>query len=443
MPKIKKTQLRSIKGMHDILPEEQIYWDLILKKGRGILEDYGFRKLDTPVVEFTALYNKSTGENSDIVEKEMYTFRTRGKDQISLRPEFSPGVARAYIEHGMHVRPHPVQLWSFGPLFRHDRPQYGRYRQLHQLNAELFGDESAASDAMMIFISYKIFESIGFKNIIIKINTIGDSSCRPQYIKALKDHYRYNKKSCVQCQKRLKTTPLRVLDCKNEQCMEIAKEAPQFLDHLDDDCKKHFKTVLEFLDEIDIPYLLDHTLVRGMDYYTRTVFEAFIEIDKKKDKENDEKEDDKDSIEKIALGGGGRYDKLVEFLSGPKTPATGWALGIERIILAMKKFGIEPPSSRVQPKVFIAQLGELAKRKSLKLFEDFRRSGLTTKASFGRDSIKAQLRVANRLNIPYTIIMGQKEALDGSVIIREMDTGVQETIPADKVIEMVKQKLKK
>lgn len=426
MAKPKKQDLQTPKGMHDILPADQPYWALVLKKAKTLLEDYGFERIDVPVVESTPLFVRSVGEGTDIVEKELYSFKTKGGESLALRPEFTAGIVRAYIEHGMHVLPQPVQLWTYGSVFRHDNPQAGRYRQFHQLDLEIFGDETSAADAQSIFVAYKILESLGLKNLVIRINSIGDNNCRPQYLKALKDYYRgRDKKLCVQCQRRLKTNILRLLDCKEESCKEIGKEAPQFVDYLDEECKRHFKGVLEFLDEIKLPYLLDHRLVRGLDYYTRTAFEITVE--------------EKD----LVLVGGGRYDRLVQLLGGPKAPATGWAMGIERVILTLREYNITPPESHVQPKIFIAQLGEIAKRKSLVLFEDFRKTGIVARATFGRDSVKSQLKIANRLGIKYTLLMGQKEALDGTVILREMDSGVQETVPLDRIVELVKTKLRK
>ncbi len=427
-----KLLIQSVKGMNDILPADQPYWQAILKKASAILADYGFEKIDTPIVEYTDLFLRSVGEVSDIVEKEMYNFKTKGGDELSLRPEGTAAVVRAYIEHGMSVMPHPVQLWYFGPFFRHDNPQAGRYRHFHQLGVESFGDENAATDAQLIFIAYKFLESLGLKNMVVKINSIGDSSCRPQYLKALKDYYRNRgKKVCNKCKKRLKGNILRLLDCQEQNCKDLSKDVPQMVDFLDDDCKAHFKNTLEFLDETKIPYLLESRLVRGLDYYTRTVFEIWLE-----EKEGDNKP-------QWALCGGGRYDKLVNFLGGPKTPASGWSMGIERIILTLKSSDVPAPEHHLQAKIFIAQLGELAKRKGLLLFEEFRKHGVSARASFGRDSIKSQLRIANRLGINYTLIIGQKEALDGTVILREMDSGVQETIPQEKILDVVKQRLKK
>ncbi len=428
----KKIDIQSPKGMNDILPADQLYWQFILKKAGGILNDYGFDKIDTPIIEQTALFIRSVGESTDIVEKEMYNFKTKGGDEFSLRPEGTAGVARAYIERGMSVMPHPVQLWYFGPFFRHDNPQAGRFRQFYQIGAESIGDENAATDAQLIFIAYKLLESLGLKNLIVKVNSIGDSSCRPQYIKALKDYYRTRgKKVCNKCKRRLKTNILRLLDCEEQLCRDIGKDVPQIVDYLDEACKTHFRGVLEFLDEIKIPYLLDHRLVRGLDYYTRTVFEIWPE----------EKVEGEKGL-RFALCSGGRYDKLINLLGGHKTPAAGWALGVERVILILKEAGVSIPEPHVHPRIFIAQLGDMAKRKSLTLFEEFRKHGITAKASFGRDSIKSQLGIANRLGDNYTLIMGQKEALDGTIILREMDSGVQETVPLHKIIDMVKQRLK-
>jgi histidyl-tRNA synthetase len=431
MPKIKKQEIQAPRGMNDILPSEQPYWQFILKKASTILTDYGFEKIDTPIVEKTALFIRSVGEETDIVEKEMYTFKTKGGDELSLRPEGTAGIARAYIEQGMSVMPHPVQLWYFGPFFRHDNPQLGRLRQFYQIGAESLGDENPATDAQLIFIAYKLLESIGIKNPVVRINSIGDQNCRPQYIKALRDYYRPRaKKLCPICKKRLKSNILRVLDCKEQSCKEIGKDAPQIVDYLDEECKSHFKSVLEFLDEVKIPYLLDPHLVRGLDYYTRTVFEIWPE---EKEGEN--------SLQ-FALCSGGRYDRLINLLGGPKTPASGWAMGVERVILMLKELKVSIPEPHPQPKVFIAQLGELAKRKSLLLFEELRKHNIVARASFGRDSIKSQLRIANRLGVKFTLIMGQKEALDGTIILREMNSGIQEVIPLDKIVETIKERLK-
>ncbi len=424
----KKQTLQAPKGMNDILPADRPYWDFIFSKAQGILNWYGFERIDTPIVENTGLFIDSVGRGTDIVDKEMYAFKTKGGDELALRPEGTAPVARAYIEHGMQVMPHPVQLWYFGPMFRHDNPQFGRYRQFHQLGIESFGDESPAADATSIYIGYKFLEELGLKNMVVHINSIGDSACRPQYIKALKDYYRTRiKKICAKCRDRVKTNILRVIDCSEAQCKEVSKDIPQFLDYLDEECKKHFKLVIESLDDLGINYVLDSRLVRGLDYYSRTVFEIWPE--------------EKDSGLQLGILSGGRYDGLVQSLGGPKTPATGWGMGVERLILLLKEQEVALPESN-KPLVFIAQLGELAKRKGLLLLERCRQAGIPARASFGRDSIKAQLRIANRHNINYTLIIGQKEAFDGTVMVKEMDSGVQETVPVEKVVALMKRRLK-
>jgi histidyl-tRNA synthetase len=432
----KSKQIQAPKGMKDILPEDQKYFNYIQKKSEQLLGYYGFEKIDTPIVESADLFLRTAGETSDMVSKEMYTFKTKGGDMLALRPEGTAGVARAYIENGMNVRPQPVKLYYSGPVFRHDQPQYGRYRQFFQLGIETIGSDSEAVDAELIFLGHKLLNILGLDNYNVHINSLGDSNCRPAYLKALKDYYKLRqRKLCVNCKNRFKTNILRLLDCKEAECIEVAKDAPQMIDFLDEMCKNHFKHVLEFLDESKVPYILNSRLVRGLDYYTRTVFEFLPD------------EDESSSLEQksplLSVISGGRYDKLIETIGGPKTPAAGWAMGLERIILALQKNNINIPDISLKPKVFLIQLGELAKKKSINLYESFRKSGIEAKSSIGRDSLKSQLRIANRLGVRFALIFGQKEAIDGTIILREMDTGVQETIPLERIIDEIKKRLKK
>lgn len=424
-----KIKLQSVKGMHDVLPDDQKYWHFVLKKMNKLTEEYGFKKIDTPILEDSNLFLRSIGEGSDIIDKEIYSFKTKGGDSLSLRPENTASVVRAYIEHGMNAWPQPVKLYYSGPMFRHDQPQAGRLRQFNQFGVESLGEDGAVIDAEMMLLGFRVLESIGLKNLTVKINSIGDNFCRPQYIKTLKEYFRpRTKKLCNQCINRLKENVLRILDCKEPDCQSVVAEAPQIIDFLDQECKSHFKSVLEFLDELKIPYLLDPFLVRGLDYYTRTVFEIFPE----------EKEGEKP----LALISGGRYDKLVESLGGHKTPACGWAAGIERIISVLKKSNISLPDIKNEPKIFVAQLGEAGKRKGLSLFENLREENIKAVSSLGRDSIKSQLRIANRLGVKFTLIIGQKEALDGTVILRDMESGIQETLPTKNIVDILKKRLK-
>ena len=435
---MKSKLLQSPKGMHDILPEDQKYWRYILKKAESIIEDYGFERIDTPVVEYTDLFLRSVGETTDIIEKEMYSFKTKGGDDLSLRPEGTVGVVRAYIEHGMQVNPHPVKLYYYGPMFRHDQPQAGRYRQHWQLGVETIGDSSEVVDAELIFMSYKILETLGLKNYNVHINSLGDSASRASYVRALKDYYKSRlKKVCAQCRNRFKKNILRMLDCKEESCRETAKDIPPIVDFLSEESRRHFKRLIEILDECKIPYILDQYLVRGQDYYTHTIFELVPEETK------GEEPGQTLPTPGLSLGGGGRYDRLIDMFGGPKTPSAGWALGIDRIVLALKQNNIHVPELGFKPKVFLVQLGDAAKKKSLILFENLRKAGIEVKSSLGRDSIKSQLRIAHRLGVKYTLIFGQKEALEGTIIIREMDTGIQETVLVDKIVDEMKKRLKK
>lgn len=431
----KQKTIQSVKGMHDLLPADQLYWQFIYKKVSGLLGDYGFEKIDTPVVEAAQLFLRTVGNETDIVSKEMYTFKSRGGDELALRPENTASVARAYIEHGMSVWPHPVKLWYWGPMFRHDQPQAGRFRQFHQCGIEIFGDEHPASDAEAIFVALGFLESLGLKNLVLKINSIGCASCRILYLKALKEFLKNRGKNlCATCKIRQKDNLLRVLDCKEPACREILKDVPQFVDYLDESCRTHFKKLIEFLDEVKAPYSLDPLLVRGLDYYTQTVFEITVE--------EPPAENGEPVAPSLALVAGGRYNDLVELLGGPRTPAIGWAAGLERIIAELKRLQVKIPEAKGQAKIFLAQLGDLGKKKSLVLFEEFRRSGLHAGVSLGRDSIKAQLRIAHRLKVRLALIIGQKEALDGTVILREMDSGIQEVMPMEDIVEAVKKRLK-
>jgi histidyl-tRNA synthetase len=358
--------------------------------------------------------------------------KTKGGDYLTLRPEFTPGIVRAFIEHGMKNLPQPIKLYSLGPLFRYERSQAGRYRQFHQFNLEVIGEESEVIDAQIIQIFYNILNELKLKNLIIEINSIGDNQCRPYYKKLLLNYFKSRESSlCADCRRRLKENPLRILDCKEEKCQRIVSQAPQIIDHLCDECHRHFKGVLEFLDEIELPYRLNPYLVRGLDYYTKTVFEIFIE------KAKNEEEGMKD-----ALAGGGRYDTLVKLLGGEDTKAAGAAIGIERVIAAMKEKDVKFPKAPT-PHVYLAQLGNLAKRKSLRLLEEFRKSKIQVAESFGRDSLKAQLKMADKIGARYTLLLGQKEALEETIIIRDMQTGKQEIVKIDKAVKTIKRKLKK
>ena len=425
-----KKEFRAPTGMHDVLPPNQGWFQRIYNAVENIVVFYGFQKIDTPIAEEAELFSKGVGLTTDIVEKQIYTLRTKGGDFLALRPEGTAPVVRAYIEHGMFNLPQPVKFWYFGPFFRYERPQAGRFRQFHQFGLEVLGEPGSVIDAQVIQIFYNILKDLKFKNLMVEINSIGDSQCRPYYKKLLTNYFRSREHSlCPDCCRRLRENPLRILDCKEEKCQQVKSQAPQIIDHLCEECKAHLKEVLEFLDEIELPYHLNPYLVRGLDYYTKTVFEIFD--DKKEDGQNP-----------VALAGGGRFDALAKSLGGNDTPGCGGAAGIERLIDYMKAQNIGPVQPQL-PQVFLAQLGNLAKRKSLKLFEDFRKAKISIAESIGKDSLKSQLRIADKEGTRYTLILGQKEALDGVVIVRDMKTGKQDTIKIEKAIEEVKKRLNK
>lgn len=419
--------LQALRGMRDILPDEQPYWERVRKALSHASQEYGFQRIDTPLVEFAHLFTRSIGTETDIIEKEMYTFQTRGGDRVALRPEFTAGIARAFIQHGMGVLPKPIKLFSVGPVYRYDRPQEGRYREFWQGNFDMFGESDPILDAQTIQLAYRVVQQLGLKNIEFQVNSIGVPESRRDYTKALLRYLEAQRnKLCQNCRDRLTTNPMRVLDCKEDKCIQLTAHAPQSLDYLDQESREHFKRLLEYLDELELPYTINTRLVRGLDYYTKTVFEIWSS-----DKEG----------KKYSLGGGGRYDGLIQSLGGESTPAIGFGLGLDRIVLEMKRTQVKP-YQEPKPKVFLAQLGEMAKKKSLKLFSELEKNGILIAESFGRGSLKSQMRVANRLGVEVTIIIGQKEALDDTAIIKDMVSGTQETVTREKLVDAVKKILK-
>ncbi len=415
--------------MNDVLPNVQKYWDKFFKVAKELAVFYGFETIETPILENIELFKKGTGLNTDVIEHEMYSLKTKGGDSLALRPELTPGVVRAYLENGFANQPQPVKFFHHGPAFRHETPQAGRYREFHTADFDVFGEADPIIDAQVIQLIYSTLTELGLKNLSVHINSIGDKSCWQKYRDELRMYYR-NKTNrlCRNCKKRIKENPLRMLDCKEAECAELKSSAPNSVDYLDKACHDHFRMVLEFLDELNTPYILDPYLVRGLDYYTRTVFEI---------------KPDEISGSQTTIAAGGRYDYLVGQLGGKPAPAMGGSIGVERTVNEMRRRDVKVGISKPKAKVFIAQLGNTAKKKGLKLFESFRKDGIYVSESFGRDSIKAQLRVADRLGADIALIIGQKEAVDNMVIFREMQTGVQETIPLEKVINEIKKRLKK
>ncbi len=403
---------QAARGTNDILPAEQPYWRYVEKVITDITQLYGYQRIDTPMFEDTGLFRRSAGDYTDIVQKEMYTFDDRGGNSLTLKPEGTPAVCRAYIQHGMQNLPQPVRLYYISPIFRYDRPQAGRYRQHHQFGCESIGEADPSIDAELIDIAWQFYKLLGLENISLQLNSIGCRECRPKYLAALKKHYaRQTAALCADCKIRLEKNPLRLLDCKQASCQSVADTAPHSIDYLCPECQEHFARLKKYLDLIAIPFTLNHRLVRGFDYYTRTVFEIHPA----------------GGGSQGAIGAGGRYDGLIEELGGKPTPAIGFAAGIERIVLNLKKQGVSvaaPPGLQA----LIAFMGDRAREEAIKLAAQLRRAGISAVAAAGEKSLKAQLRQANALNVRYTLIIGEDEIKAGSVTLRDMSGARQETV---------------
>ncbi|MEI6266933.1 MAG: histidine--tRNA ligase [bacterium] len=422
-----KKSLQKPRGTRDILPELQAYFDYLEKIFLSITKSAGFSKTTTPVFEDTALFVRGVGSDTDIVEKEMYTFTDRSENSLTLRPEGTASIVRSYLENGMQSLPQPVKLSYFGPMYRYDRPQAGRYREFWQFGFEMIGDKSPIADAVVITTAFRIYEKVGLgSELRMQINSIGCKQCRPKFLKELTKYYQDSvSQLCPDCKNRLKTNPLRLLDCKQKGCQALAEEAPQIVNSLCDECHNHFKEVLEFLDEIGIIYEINPRLVRGLDYYTKTVFEFWSESDGSQN----------------SLGGGGRYDYLVEQLGGKSTPALGFAGGVDRTV--EKIMAINPDIDGIENiDIFVAQIGNEARKKCFRLMNNLWADGIEAEGCLDKGAISEQLKAANKVGAKYTLIMGQKEAYDETVIVKEMLSGAQEIIPIEKVIADIKNKLK-
>jgi len=420
-----KKKIQAPRGVKDILPDEQKYWFWVENNFREIAQAAGFERIILPTFEATELFKRSVGEFTDIVSKEMYTFKDKSANSLTLRPEGTAGVARAYIEHGMQTWPQPVQLYYWGPMFRYDRPQAGRFREFYHGGLEILGDADPIGDAMLIQTVAKFHQKLGLKGVVVKINSLGTDRSKNRMMNALgKLLEKHKKELCADCKVRLKKNPLRVLDCKAGKCREILEDiGTGLIDSLDDESKKRFTKVLEYLDEMRVEYELDPRLVRGLDYYTHTVFEVVVR-----------------GNEELSLGGGGRYDSLIKQLGGPDTPAVGYAGGIERVVDILKQQAVTVPDL-VQSDVFIIQLGDRAKPKAIDVVEKLEVAGLRVSSALGRGSIQAQLRLASKLHSPLSIIIGDQEVHDKNIILRDMEDRAQETVIDRDIVKLTLKKL--
>lgn len=423
----KKEPLTSLKGMRDIMDEQYYDFQGFFEKAQEIAVYYGFKPIKLPTIEKEEVFTSAVGVGTDIVEKEMYTLKTKGGEHLALRPEGTAGAMRAYIEHGMQSLPQPVMLYYYGPFFRHDNPQKKRYREFHQFGMEIMGTEKSIADALIIKVSSIILEEAGAKNLVVDINSIGDKDCRPQYIRELTNYYKKHLVSLGAVDReRLKTNPLRILDSKDPKTIEVNENAPDSMSYLCSECKHHFKEVLEYLEEMGINYRINKSLVRGLSYYTKTVFEI-IEMEGAEDGSP------------LTITAGGRYDYLGKLLGSKKDiPAIGVGMGVDRIVESDWYSKLHPRIIK-KPKVYFIQLGFEAKLKSMNVIEILRKAKVPIVQALSKDSLGAQLAVAEKLSIPYTIIFGQKEALENSVIVRNMSNRSQQTVKIEKLAEYLRE----
>lgn len=418
---------RSPKGVHDMLPADHQYMTYIKKAVRHRARQAGYKRIEPPMFEERALFERGIGSHTDIVEKELFAVGRKGTldaadKEYSLRPEFTAGICRAFIENGMQELPQPVELYAIGSCFRYDRPQKGRYRQFHQFDFEVIGLSDPSIDAQLIHVVVKIFQDLHILDRLrLQINNIGAPEDRKAYVDALKDYFTGKERNLPeQDRERLKTNPLRLLDSKEEDTQILVKMAPKLSQFINPESKKYHETLLEYLTELGISYEENEGLVRGLDYYNQTVFEFW----------------DSGTGAQNAVGGGGRYDHLMEQLGGKSTPGVGFAGGMERIMWHMQEAGVEAPN-KDQVDVFVAQLGPDAKKKCLPLVSQLRDLGVHTVGALGEASLKSQMRLADRFQAKYCLLLGQIEVKENTIILKDMSAGKQKQIPFDKAVPEV------
>ena len=403
--------IKKPRGTEDILPNDSKIWRLIENTAHEICAKYGYKEIRTPVFEDTSLFSRGVGDTTDVVQKEMYTFNDKGGRSITLRPEGTASLVRSYIENSLYANPQPTKLYYLISCYRYEKPQSGRLREFHQFGLECFGSDSSATDAEIITLAFDFFKTLGVKDLSLNLNRIGCEKCKPKYNEELKKYFSSHiDKLCDTCKDRLEKNPMRIIDCKSPVCQEVCADAPRMIDYLCEDCDSHFNQLTSYLDKLNIKYAIDPNIVRGLDYYTKTVFE----------------------ITSDALGaqstvcGGGRYNGLVEELGGKPTPGIGFAMGIERLILILKSQGIELGES-LGPNIFVASIGDNASLTAQKLVYDLRNKGLWAERDLCDRSVKAQMKYANKLGACYSIVIGDDEVLNNKASLKNMGTG-EETV---------------
>lgn len=410
-------EVQAPKGTKDMLPQEAYKWHFVENKFREIAKFYGMREIRTPMFEHTDLFLRGVGDTTDIVQKEMYTFNDKGNRSITLKPEGTSPVVRAFIENRLFNEAQPTKLYYAIPCFRYENVQKGRLRQFHQFGTEVFGSKEPSMDAEVIAFAMEFLKSLGLKSLSLNINNLGCPNCRPKYNEALKKFLEENYDDlCGLCQSRFDKNPMRILDCKNKNCGEITKNAPIILDYMCEECDSHFAEVKKYLDILNIPYTVDPGIVRGLDYYTKTIFEIL----------NDD----------FTVCGGGRYDRLIEQLGGPEMPAVGFGLGIERLLLTLKNEGIEIPSEGLYD-LYVGARGEEGKLASFKLANTLRTRGIKTEINHMGRSLKAEMKYANKIGAKFTVVLGDDELQTGNAKLKRMSDGEQFEVNLNNIEEIV------
>jgi len=413
--------IQRVTGMQDVLPDERRYWDAIVSLATDVARRYGFDRLDVPVIEYTDLFERGVGTASDFfVQKEMYSIQEDEETSITLRPEFTAGVVRAYLENGLMNETQPVKVFTFGPIFRRERPQAGRYRQHSQFNCEILGEIDPAADVEVMMLGRRYLQELGLRGVSFQLNSTGCPQCKPAYVQKLTDYLNAHLDQLAEVDKeRMRRNPLRVLDSKEPGMDGLLAEAPHIADHLCEDCEEHFAQLRRLLDALAVPYTINFRLVRGIDYYVKTVFEVWAE----------------GIGAQAAIFGGGRYDGVAEAIGGPSTPGVGFGSGIERVALALQEQGVEPPP--LSPSlVMITHFGGETKVEAVKLAEALRGEGISTWLAFARDrrSMKSQMREADKRQVKYTLILGENELANNEVAVRPMGEGKQQMVPQAELV---------
>jgi histidyl-tRNA synthetase len=414
-------EIKAVRGFNDILPDEIGKWQFVEKNAREVFEGFGFSEIRIPIVEKTELFSRSIGEATDIVEKEMYTFIDKSGTSLTLRPEATASIARAYLEHQFYSFDPIAKLYCIGPMFRYERPQKGRYRQFYQIDAEVFGVENPVVDAEIILMLIHFLRRVGLEKLELQINSLGCRACRPRYREELKNFlFQRSFQLCEDCQRRLHTNPLRIFDCKVETCQKALTDAPRVIDFLCSDCQKHFDQVKKYLEMGNLEYSLNPRMVRGLDYYTRTTFEV---VSYGLGSQN-------------AVTGGGRYDNLFQEMGGPDIPGIGFAIGMERLVSLLP----EEKEFIQYPYLFIAALGEETQKEAYRILNQLHLQGIRAEFDYEGKSLKSQMRRADKLKAQYVLILGENELKRGKAVIRNMKTKSQEEIPIQDIVDTLKLK---